>query len=305
MDTIPIVDFSGFLNGTCEDKEKVSKELIQVVKKFGFVYLTNYGISNDLTNKLFVFIKEFFDQPIDKKLSVKRSLETFCGFSALFDEKLTNDRPSDLKESYMLKQFGTPWPNDWPEFKEFMEMFHAKCYSLAIEILRSFEIGLNVEKNIFINKFSNAECTVLRLLHYPPLPDHVEDKQIRAGEHTDYGGVSILFQDPTGGLEVKTNDNKWIPAPFYENTVLINVGDAMEMWTNGSLKSTFHRVVNPTDEKKHKSRYSAAFFCDPDLDTEIRCIEDFVSAERPAKYSPILYKNHIMSKFKTTYPKFY
>lgn len=302
MDSIPIVDFNVFLNGTVEDRGRVSKELIEVVKKFGFVYLRNYGISKDLVEKLFTLMKEFFDQSTEQKLAVKKSHETFCGYDALLEEKLTSERPADLKESYMIKQNGTPWPSDLPQFREFMQMFHMKCYSLAIEILRSFAIGLDLDQNLFDTKFNNGDCALLRILHYPPLPQHIEHKQIRAGEHTDYGALTILFQDNIGGLEVQTLDNKWISAPYYEDTVLINVGDVMEMWTNGLLKSTLHRVVNPTDEmKKSKPRYSTAFFCDPDLDAEINCIENFVSVQKPLKYPSKLYKEHIMGKYKATY----
>ena len=208
---------------------------------------------------------------------------------------------ADLKESFMMKKDGTPWPKEWLKFEDFMRMFHMKCYLLALEILRSFAIGLNLDPSLFDTKFNNGDCALLRILHYPPLPDSIENKQIRAGEHTDYGALTILFQDSIGGLEVKTVDNKWISAPYYEDTVLINVGDVMEMWTNGLLKSTLHRVVNPTDERVNKPRYSSAFFCDPDLDAEINCIEDFVTVERPLKYPSKLYKDHILGKYKATY----
>ncbi len=301
MDCIPIVDFNDFLHGTIDDRERVSKELIEVVKKFGFVYLRNYGIQKDLVSKLFIMMKEFFDQSIEKKLAVKKSHETFCGYDALLEEKLTNQRPADLKESYMIKQKGTPWPNEWQEFKEFMQMFHTRCYSLAIEILRSFAIGLDLDEGLFDTKFNNGDCALLRILHYPPLPEYIEEKQIRAGEHTDYGALTILFQDSVGGLEVQTTNGKWIPAPYYEDTVLINVGDVMEMWTNGLLKSTLHRVVNPPDERKLKPRYSTAFFCDPDLDAEINCIENFISLNKPLKYPSKLYKDHILGKYRATY----
>ena len=305
MSAIPIVDFDAFLNGTLNERKQVSIELIQVVKKFGFVYLKNYGFPKGIVEKLFKLNQDFFDQSLEKKLTMRKTHETFCGYDALQDEKLTDDRPSDLKESYMLKQYGTPWPNDLPEFKEFMLDFHHKCYLLASEILRSFAIGLNLDQNIFESKFNKLECTIVRLLHYPPLPEQTEPHQIRAGEHTDYGALSILFQDSIGGLEVKSTENEWIPASYYDNTIIINVGDAMEMLTNGLLKSTLHRVVNPKDDSKQKSRYSVVFFCDPDLDAEIKCIEDFVSQDNPAKFSPLLYKEHLMKKLKATYPKLY
>lgn len=302
MEKIPVVDFHLFLNGTHEERKLVSKELVEAVKQYGFVYLRNYGIEKCLVEQLFQLVREFFQQPIEKKLLVKKSHETFCGYDGMCEEKLTEDRPGDLKESYMMKRYGTPWPQDWTQFREFMESFQRKCYLLALEVLRSFLIGLDLDHSLFDNKFNNGDCALLRLLHYPPLPEHIEDRQIRAGEHTDYGALTILFQDSIGGLEVQTVDNRWISAPFIENTVLINVGDVLEMWTNGLLKSTLHRVVNPIDdERKSKPRYSCAFFCDPDLDAEIKCIDEFIGVDKPIRYPTKLYKEHIMGKYKATY----
>ena len=298
---IPIVDFHDYLNGDSENRYRVSKELVQAVKKFGFTYLKNYSISNDLVEELFDYNKQFFNKPIEYKKSVKKSFSSFCGYDALLEEKLTNLRPGDLKESYMIKRDGTPWPKDWNSFEEFMHDMHSKCYCLALEVLRSLAIGLDLDENIFNSNFINGECTLMRLLHYPPLPSKIEKNQIRAGEHTDYGDVTLLFQDSVGGLEVKTLDNEWISAPFVENTVLINIGDIMELWTNGYLRSTPHRVVNPTDENALNSRYSIAFFCDPDLESEIYCIDKFVSDENPIKYQRKVYKEHLFEKYKTSY----
>lgn len=298
---IPVVDFSAFLNGNQDEKICVSNELINVVKNYGFVYLKNINIPKDEIEKAFEMSKTFFSKSLEYKMSVKKSHETFCGYDALLVEKLTSDKPGDLKESYMIKKNGTPWPSDWDEFKQAMYLFHSQCYSLVMEILRSFAIGLNLNSNYFDDKFHNGDVTLLRLLHYPPLPDEIEHGQIRAGEHTDYGALTLLFQDEVGGLEVKTLDNKWIPAPYIPNTILINVGDVMQMWTNGFLNSTPHRVVNPVNERKSTSRYSIAFFTDPDLDCLIKPIDNFVSEDNPSKYPVKLFRDHLFYKYKTTY----
>jgi isopenicillin N synthase-like dioxygenase len=129
----------------------------------------------------------------------------------------------------------------------------------------------------------------------------VQHNQIRCGEHTDYGALTLLFQDSTGGLEVKSKTGEWIPAVHFPNTILINVGDVMEMWTNGLLKSTLHRVINPNDGSQHRSRYSAVFFCQPDLNSEIKCLEAFVSTEKPAGYPKKLFKEHLFGKYSATY----
>ena len=300
---IPIVDFDKFLNGS--DRVVVSKKIIEAIKTYGFVYLRNYGIASDSVQKLFEFNKSFFDKPNDYKQSLKRSFsKTLCGYDGLFEEKSNISRPGDLKEAFIMKSVGSIWPNDWNDFKEFMESFHNKCYLLALEILRSFAIGLELNADVFDEKFKNADCAFLRLIHYPPLPDVVKENQIRAGEHTDFGALTILFQDSIGGLEVKTLTNEWIPAPHQDKCVLINVGNVMEMWTNGLLRSTPHRAVNPNDYRKKSSRYSTAFFFEPDFDVKISCIGKFTSAMNPPKFKSCLYKDYLLANLKSSYNKY-
>ncbi len=301
---IPVIDFELFLKGTTEERKTVSDELIAHVKEYGFVYLKNYGISNELVQEMFKMSKEFFEKPADYKKSVKKSHETFCGYDRLGEESLSTDRPGDLKESYMIKRCGTPWPSDWPQFKDFILSFHRQVYELGLEVLRSFSIGLDLKENLFDNKFNNGEVTLLRLLHYPPLLDLIKEKQIRCGEHTDYGALTLLFQDNKRGLQVKHRNGEWIQAPYIPDTILINVGDVMEMWTNGTLISTEHRVVNPEDNHKEVSRYSIAFFFDPDLQTEIKALDKFISESNPPKYATKTFKDHLFGKYSATYSKF-
>jgi len=301
---IPVIDFGTFVNGTSEERKAVSNELIGHVKEYGFVYLKNYGLSNELVQKMFDLSKNFFQKPVDYKKTVKKSHETFCGYDGMEEESLSTDRPGDLKESYMIKRCGTPWPSDWPQFKEFILAFHRQVYDLGLEVLRSFSIGLDLKENMFDDKFSNGEVTLLRLLHYPPLPQSIKEKQIRCGEHTDYGALTLLFQDTNGGLQVRHRNGEWINAPYIPGTILINVGDVMEMWTNGTLISTEHRVVNPEDNRKEVSRYSFAFFFDPDLQTEIKSLDEFVSESIPAKYATKTFKDHLFGKYSATYSKF-
>jgi isopenicillin N synthase-like dioxygenase len=184
---IPVVDFAEFLNNT--NRFKVSIEVIETLKKYGFLYLKNHGISNESVEKLFLYNKEFFDKSIDFKLTVKRSFsQSLCGYDGISEEKSNNLRPGDIKEAFMMTRNDSIWPEGWNDFKEFMQEFHQKCFYLALEILRSFAIGLGLETTDFESKFINADCAFLRLIHYPPLPEIIRDNQIRAGEHTDYGG---------------------------------------------------------------------------------------------------------------------
>ncbi len=179
MNNIPIIDFGQYLNEEESKKLQVSKELLDAIQTYGFVYLKNFGISNDLIKKMFELSKAFFKLPDEIKQTAAKSHETFCGWSKIEEEKLAADRPGDLKESFMIKQFGTPWPITLSDFKQTMLDFHAQCYSLAFNIFKSIMLGLNVNPNLFETSF-NGECTVLRLIHYPAFKfKKITDNQLR------------------------------------------------------------------------------------------------------------------------------
>jgi isopenicillin N synthase-like dioxygenase len=181
---IPIVDFEGYLNGDTNVKLRVSKELIHAMQSCGFVYLKNFGIKNEEVAEIFKLSKDFFQLPNQLKASVKKSHETFCGYDQIELEKLSEDRTADYKESYMVKQNGTPWPlfGENNLFKEKMLAFHKKCFNLGFSIFTSILSGLEVDPILFDNQFSKGECTILRLLHYPPLPESAPLNQLWCGE---------------------------------------------------------------------------------------------------------------------------
>lgn len=111
------------------------------------------------------------------------------------------------------------------------------------------------ENWIFTESKFNGECTVLRIHHYPPLSKPPLPNQLRCGEHSDYRCVSVLFQDPTGGLQIKTKKGDWIPAPYIPDTAIMNIGNVMEMWTNGYLNLAPLRVVVPDGGENNQGLY--------------------------------------------------
>ncbi|RUP44913.1 hypothetical protein BC936DRAFT_148870 [Jimgerdemannia flammicorona] len=100
---------------------------------------------------------------------------------------------------------------------------------------------------------------ILRILHYPPVESHIDD--IRAGSHTDYGSITLVFQHDIGGLEIYAGRSRWISAPVIPDCILVNLGDCLEFWTNGLLKSTLHRVVFRSNTQS-LDRHSMVYFCE-------------------------------------------
>ena len=216
---IPIIDFDVFLKGDSSSKLSVSKDLVSAVKTFGFVYLKTLTMSKQQIDEMFELSRLFFQSSLPLKHSVAKSHETFCGYDAVELEKLSKERPADYKESFMINQFGTPWPAFYDptqssHFKLAMLEFHQKCFDLGFSIFTSLLLGLDVETALFDNQFSKGECTIMRLLHYPPMLETNKENQLRCGEHTDYGALSFLFQDSVGGLEIKTKEGFFFQSYF-------------------------------------------------------------------------------------------
>ncbi|XP_077972281.1 uncharacterized protein LOC120339035 [Styela clava] len=132
-------------------------------------------------------------------------------------------------------------------------------------------IGINVER---MN--GKANFTTLRSLHYPPIPNNVALKpgQLRLGEHCDYGSFTLIFQDNVGGLQVESYDGKFMEAVLIPDTVLVNIGDILQFWTDGRLKSTKHRVMIPDIQSaRNVDRKSLAYFVHPDHEVVLSGIE--------------------------------
>ncbi len=158
---------------------------------------------------------------------------------------------------------------------------------------------LQLPRNFFDDK--HGKHFFLRILHYPGLTAEPEAGQLRAGEHTDYGSITLLLQDQAGGLEVRTRQGEWIAAPPIPGTLVVNVGDAMQRWTNDVLQSTPHRVAIPPIYQVKQSRYSIALFCDPNPEVELVCLESCQTPNRPSRYQPILAGDYLTERLSATY----
>ncbi|KAF0292882.1 2-oxoglutarate-dependent dioxygenase htyE [Amphibalanus amphitrite] len=143
-------------------------------------------------------------------------------------------------------------------------------------------------------------CSALRVLNYPPVPEGAaEAGAVRCAAHTDYGSLTLLFQDQLGGLEVESADGGWRPAPPLEDAILVNVGDLMEVWSSGRLRATKHRVVVPQQELlRRRARQSIAMFVDPDDDVLVRPLDD------DKRFAPVNCGKSLREKFAKTYPAF-
>lgn len=184
--------------------------------------------------------------------------------------KLKQGNP-DIKESFEIGRESDPsYANQWPDeaslpkvagFKSTMMDFHDQCKEIHVEVMRAIAVGMGIDERFFDSFVDDGDNT-LRLLHYPAVKSEVfkiNPGQVRAGAHSDYGSITLLFQDSAGGLQVQSPSGEYVDATPIENTCVVNAGDLLARWSNDTIKSTIHRVVEPPRKtNEHPPRYSIA-----------------------------------------------
>ncbi|MCM3896972.1 isopenicillin N synthase family oxygenase, partial [Gordonia sputi] len=180
--------------------------------------------------------------------------------------------------------------NQWPEhptrFREIWEAYYREMSALAFELMQLFAVALGLEKNWFDDKVDRP-ISNLFANHYPPLTAVPEPGQIRVGEHTDYGSLTLLYQsDAVGGLEVLLDD-VWCPIEPIAGSFVVNIGDLMARWTNDRWISTLHRVQNPAISGPASRRISFPFFCQPNYDAVIETLPTCRQPGGTSRYSTI------------------
>lgn len=235
--------------------------------------------------------------------------------------KLRASNP-DLKESMEIGREEVPgYPNQWPDrfdeegtdFTIGMKQFFLSLKNLHINVMRSIALGMGLDEQFF-DPYTDGGDNTLRLLHYPAVKKSVfknNPGQVRAGEHSDYGSITLLFQDDTGGLEVKSPKNTWVRATPIPGTIVVNAGDLLSRWSNDQIKSTKHRVIQPPskEDDMHDAgdenamfppRYSIAYFCNPNFDKHIEALPGTFEKEGK-KYEGINSGDYLVQRLAATY----
>ena len=176
------------------------------------------------------------------------------------------------------------FPAENEAFREPMLTFFEACCAATDRILRAFAIALQLPDDFFTPRH-NQRCNTLWLLHYPPVVQTPKPDQVRAGEHTDYGSITLLFQDQVGGLEVQTADGNWLLAPCIPGAIVVNTGDLMQRWTNHVFCSTRHRVGCQTTIAWANPAIPLLSFAIPTMTLKLRVCQ-------AAKVQPILHSIH-------------
>ncbi|PHH79461.1 hypothetical protein CDD82_2380 [Ophiocordyceps australis] len=321
---IPIIDLAP------QDLGEVAPHVHRAFKEFGFAYFKNHGVPETLISEAFQWSAKFFALPQEIKEKTPRPLERWKprGYSGIGLEKTSQDIFQtdkaankefipDCKESYeMGSELNTRIVNIWPDeqdiagFRDFFTHFYSVCYEAEVKLLKVFALSLGLEESHLV-QFHSPRRNQLRILHYPPVQTALlrQGKAERTGAHTDFGTITMLFQDHVGGLEMEETGQpgKFVPVPYVPGTVVVNAGDLLMRWTNDEYKSALHRVgiagVNKgqgADEMTER-RYSIPYFVTPDDGVLVDCLPSCHGPDRPKRYEPVDSSTYISMRLEAIY----
>jgi isopenicillin N synthase-like dioxygenase len=308
MRWVPLIDLAS---------PDAADEIGNACERVGFFAIVNHGVPADVLHSLWSTARGFFDLPLADKQAVAMPYTGYpYGYAPVAYEALarsvgTTSLP-DMKESLAIgpvdaatHPFTDPdeasvwspnlWPSSLPHLQIAWETAYREFAALAARLLGHMASALKLDQTYF-DALIDRHTSAMRALNYP-LVNGTATGQQRAGAHTDYGTLTVLFPDPkVGGLEVQRPDGTWASVPPEPGVLVVNLGDAMARWTNDRWRSTLHRVV-PAPER----RQSIAFFHNANWDAVIECLPTCLNAPaEPARYEPMHAGPHLMAKFRST-----
>jgi len=319
--SVPTINLAPFLAGNSAGRSQVVSEVRRACEQVGFFLVSGHGVPDSLIDGIRAISNEFFELPIDEKLKSRcdPGIVGASGFEmmgkAALARSLGKESPPDYREGYKIGVINVPDndpyyhskgarkffpPNVWPErparFREIYETYYRVMERLAADIMRIFALALDLDEPFFADKMDKPVNKVAAI-RYPAQTIAPVEGQLRAGEHTDYGTLTILLaEDKPGGLQVKLRNGTWVDVRPPAGTFVVNIGDMMMQWTNDHWISNLHRVVNPPREFANVPRLSIVFFQKPNYDAEIRCIEKYAGARSAPKYPVITAGDHWYQK---------
>ncbi|PTB66088.1 Clavaminate synthase-like protein [Trichoderma citrinoviride] len=293
------LDFSVFHSDNAAEREGLCSQLVSNLKQFGFARLVNVGIPLGDIDRAFEISRVFFQLPLSEKLKSPHppTANPHRGYSAFGIENVSAisnhgtciARPllKDMKESYDIgSQEDALYDNIWPPpgvhdaFQPAFTSFFSTCYRAQLSILKAISIGLALPEQT-LSQLHTEQANELRLTHYPTVPRGDFSHSTRIAAHTDFGTITLLFQDDVGGLQVElpSGSGKFVDiASGGRYECILNVGDCLHLWTG--LRSARHRVHLPASGNAGKTadseddvvdeRYSIAYFAKPNRSASLR-----------------------------------
>ncbi len=316
-----MIDLAGARRGDPVARRAAAASIDAACRESGFLVVSGHGIDPGLIERIHRSAIELFRQPDDWKTTFdcppdSPALRGFVRTPSRVSAGEDVATGADLCEMFTMSRLGEPgnaeranlgadaslWgaPNVWPDrpdgLRDTWLEYYAAMEELATDLMRLFALALGLDEHHFDDAI-DQHATNLTANYYPPVTDAPLADQYRKGPHSDWGSLTILFQDGVGGLEVvDRRTDGWIDVPAIAGTYVVNIGDLMARWTNGVWHSTKHRVRVPPPERRAVARVSIPFFHQPNWDAVIDCLPTCVSDDHPAAFAPTTSGAYLLAK---------
>ena len=304
---IPIIDFASVRAQDPGAAREAARKIHEACTGVGFFYIRGHGVPHDVIEGAAAAARRFFAFGPEAKRSVAADAN-HRGFHAKGDALMYGAKKPDAKEFYSIGleldaddsnvRAGEPlrgpnnWPSFMPELRPALYRYFEEMGACGADLLRTVALSLGLDEAFFAPRYKKP-LQRTQIIYYPPQPPAGEADQFGVAPHSDYGCITLLWQDGNGGLQVKSlTSNTWIDALPIPGTLVINVGDLLARWTNGRFSSTQHRVIN----RSGRERYSIATFFDPDFATVIDPRE-LGTAAADCRYQPVRAGDYILGRF--------
>lgn len=305
--SLPAVDLS-------LPEEEAARVMRRACIDFGFLYVVNHGVPEELVAHQFEQQRKFFSLPLEQKMRILADVNN-RGYTPLGDETLdpTDSKAPDTHEGLYFGREVAPdseearlplhGPNQWPPEEELglpgyraavLAYFDA-LHGLGMRLLRVLALALGLPADHFGPCFSRP-MLALRPLHYPATRSRPEEGLFAAGAHTDYGMLTLLSTDDVPGLQLFSKERRWVDVPPLPGAFIVNLGDMLQRWTGGLFASTLHRVVN----REGRERYSLPFFFEPNFDTVVEVLPCCRTPDTLA-YPPVTSGQWLLDRYAATH----
>lgn len=275
--SVPTLSLKAFTAGSPADRAAFSDALMAGLQQYGFIILADHGVSEELLEHAYEHSAEVFALPYAVKRHYAAGMRGYTPFGV---EHARDSHLPDLKEFWQIGREPAPGlppddfpPNVWPaEFPAFEKTFSALFSALdetGRVLLSALAPKLDLPGDYFDDKVADG-TSILRVLHYPPVPDDAPEGAVRSAAHEDINFITLLVAAKGAGLQLLDRDGTWLPVETDPKNLIVDSGDMLQRLTNGVIPSTTHRVVNP--QGPNVSRYSMPFFMHPASNVSLKCL---------------------------------
>ena len=291
------------------DPQGFANELGRSFEDYGFAIIADHGIPDELIHRAEEKAKAFFALPEEVKRKYhQKGGGGARGYTPFGIETAKGQKAHDLKEFWHVGRDLPPghkfrghmpdnvWPEEVESFRDTFTELYATFDRTGLKILKAIARYLGVDEDYFADTVRDGN-SVMRLLHYPPIEGE-PGSHVRAGAHEDINTITLLLGAEEAGLELLTKEGEWIPVAPRPGELVVNIGDMLQRLTNGRLRSTSHRVVNPPAERRGHSRYSMPFFLHFRSDFLIEALPGTVPAGEQPKWPPITADDYLQERLR-------